>query len=511
MIIIHHNREHVVKVENLSTKSSIPFDEKNIQKLLVHIAKSHKDDLLIWKYDDENIVPNIQFAKEICHHNLVIASFSLSGDYVIPKEYGYSEMVSPFLNINRSVTYPSWLMSSDIGVISAKALLEFSDLLHYNLNFDEFLCYLAKLGMKKGLFCYSAPDLVIGTNKTPKRRTSYFKLFRFLKSTYSVKWLFVLLWNLFFYEKKLPLFSFLKSLFGKKVVAAIDLSRIEVQSSKKMPSFEYDVIIPTLKRAKYLKDVLLDFSKQEILPKNVIIVEQDEFAETELHYLKEESWDFNIIHKCIDQFGVCNARNVALNEIRSNWAFLADDDIRIKDDFITQVKKVVEQYGFDVVNLSCLQSFEESSFKEIIQWTTFGSGTTFLTSKSVKDIRFSMSHEFGYGEDEDFGLQVRHSGVDVTYAPIKILHLKAPIGGFRNKIQTEWKLDKPLPSPSPTVMMNYVFYKTSHQVRGYKTLVLLNKIMKSNPITFFKTVTNFNKHWKRSVYWANRLRKEHEI
>jgi GT2 family glycosyltransferase len=37
---------------------------------------------------------------------------------------------------------------------------------------------------------------------------------------------------------------------------------------------------------------------------------------------------------------------------------------------------------------------------------------------------------FGYGEDNDFGMKLRNQGHDVSYLPKpQILHLKAPMGG----------------------------------------------------------------------------------
>jgi GT2 family glycosyltransferase len=44
------------------------------------------------------------------------------------------------------------------------------------------------------------------------------------------------------------------------------------------------------------------------------------------------------------------------------------------------------------------------------------------------------------GEDTDFGLQLRNCGANIIYFPeIQILHLKAPIGGFRIKPVWRWQ------------------------------------------------------------------------
>ena len=69
-----------------------------------------------------------------------------------------------------------------------------------------------------------------------------------------------------------------------------------------------------------------------------------------------------IIHHYIHEFGACNARNIGLKEVKSNWLFFADDDISIKSDFIEKglselkllksnvgVFKVIEKRGIDTV------------------------------------------------------------------------------------------------------------------------------------------------------------------
>ncbi len=57
---------------------------------------------------------------------------------------------------------------------------------------------------------------------------------------------------------------------------------------------DIDVLIPTIGRKPFLYDVLKDLSKQTILPKNVIIIEQNPLAgsTSELDYLQDKNWPF---------------------------------------------------------------------------------------------------------------------------------------------------------------------------------------------------------------------------
>ena len=120
-----------------------------------------------------------------------------------------------------------------------------------------------------------------------------------------------------------------------------------------------------------------------------------------------------------------------------------------------------------------------------------------------------MGFEFGFGEDADFGMQLRNIGIDVLYFPNpEILHLKAPMGGFRTKPVLAWHSDAIQPKPSPTVMLFKILHITKQQICGYKTLLFFkyykNQTIK-NPILYF---LNYRKQWSRSVFWANELNRK---
>jgi GT2 family glycosyltransferase len=40
----------------------------------------------------------------------------------------------------------------------------------------------------------------------------------------------------------------------------------------------------------------------------------------------------------------------------------------------------------------------------------FGSGSSFVKSDYLKKVQFSSKYEFAYGEDFDFGMQLRNKG-----------------------------------------------------------------------------------------------------
>ena len=223
-------------------------------------------------------------------------------------------------------------------------------------------------------------------------------------------------------------------------------------------------------------------------------------------YLTTISWPFVMVHRFIHQTGACNARNIAIKELHSEWVFMADDDIRIPKDSIEKVIYFLETNKCKVVTLACLRDGDSVVQEHVSQWNSFGSGCSVVASEVVKSTWFNMSYEHGFGEDTDYGMQLRNKGYDVLYNPqIELQHLKAPIGGFRNPIKKPWETTEILPKPSPTVMLFRLKHTTKQQLQGYK-LVLFIKFYKKqkvkNPIAYIKKM---KKAWNSSVNWANKL------
>jgi GT2 family glycosyltransferase len=405
-------------------------------------------------------------------------------------------------------------MSSFVGVIHASVLNAVKDNIVCDVNFDYYLSSLAKLGMPLGLFCYSEPQLLKsykGAISSPE--ASSYTLFRFVKQHYKTRWTFLLLLNLMIYEKKFPVLSFLQCVgFKNRKLTVFSLDGIPVQSSRKVVGTgTVDVIIPTIGRKEYLYDVLKDFSKQTLLPQKIIIVEQnpEAFSKSDLDYIHSEKWPFHIEHFFIHQAGACNARNLALQQTDSEWVFLADDDNRFAPNLIEDIFEKIQKYGNEVITTSYPQKNELKKYTRETQWTTFGAGNSFVKRNLLNKIRFKMALEFGYGEDSDFGMQLRNQGSDVLYLPHpEILHLKAPIGGFRTKPVSQWHLDEIQPKPSPTVMLYLISHNTKQQILGYKTILFFKYYKHQNTRNPFKYFGYFNKQWRQSVYWANQLKRD---
>ena len=515
MVILYHNNNRIAKVFS-EQKQILPFNEKlTIAEGLVELAQQFPKSLLLWCHQDLKEQFNGAEIEHLFHHKKLLLSYNPSDTPFLDENIGYID-ASLFIQTNKQVPFSTWQMSSAVGGIQAEVLLALNHKIPLDANFDYFLCSLAKLLMPKGLLCYSEPRLLKRHSESRASKTSAYTLFRFVKQHYRTRWVFLLLLNLFLYERKFPFLPFLFSLFYKnRTKLNLNIDAIKVESKRKVADqATVDVIIPTIGRKDYLYAVLKDLKTQTRPPTNVIIVEQnpDGESESELNYLANEEWPFCIKHTFTHQAGACNARNIALSQIKSEWVFFADDDIRFGVDFIEKAFEKINDFGVGAVSFRCFQKGQKQIYKYIFQWGSFGSGCSFVLADSLKNCTFGMAYEFGYGEDGDFGMQLRHQGQDVLYLPEpEILHLKAPVGGFRTKPTLQWQKDDIQPKPSPTVMLYQLLHATPAQTNSYKTTLFFKYYRLQKIKNLVKYYIHFQKQWERSVFWANKLKQQNEV
>ncbi|NJB81747.1 glycosyltransferase family 2 protein [Wenyingzhuangia aestuarii] len=506
MVVVYHKNNQVTEVVTHNNKP-VSFNSKaSIANVLFKIAEQFPEKMIFWCHQSFKESLNLKDYDEYFHHHRMMLSYNPSSFNFLSNKIGYVER-SSFVNVNKGVRYPTWQMSSVVGVIHASILLKRVVKPHKDL--DYFLNSFAKLAMPKGLLCYSEPKLLkkVLSNNAPT--ASKYILYKFVRQHYKFIWLFLLFFNELIFDKKLSILPFISALFYKsKKQTKIDVSNIKVNAiGKQLKNRTIDVLIPTLGRKEHLYNVLLDLSKQTLLPNRIIIVEQnaEEGSVSELDYLKND-WPFKIDHTFIHQLGACNARNIALSRVTSDWVFFADDDVRFENDLLSKSFDYIQKFGISSLTMSCLQKGEVENNQIPFQWGGFGTNASLVESDYLKNCSFKPEHEFGYGEDTDFGMQLKNKGCDIIYLPyVKMLHLKAPIGGFRAKFSPMWQNDAIQPKPSPTVMAYNLKHLTPEQLKGYKTLLFIKFYKKQsikNPFLYIKTM---NLKWKQSVYWATKM------
>ena len=509
LIIIHESGRRVEEI--VLNNIVIPRFHKDLSREFWRLAGEFPDELLIWVDKRFKSQLNISEIEKIFRQNLIMVSFAVKEQF-FPPTIGYIDQL-PFVNPGNISLYPSWLMSVNVGGIKAGTALRFESLINKKNSFGYAINSIAKIGQQNSLFCYSHPFLI--SQKSDGHQHKYnattVELFSFVYQFYKTEWLPVLLFCYMKYENRFPLLSFLLAFFNKKLFN----TEVQLDSIKTAPVVNtveekesVDVIIPTLKRPAYVEQVLNDLKQQSLLPQKVIIIEQDpdEGAVSQLEEVLHQKWPFRIEHKFLKTSGACKARNLALQQVNSKWIFFADDDIRISRKTLEDAVSESNRLAIHALNMNCLQPKESTIFQKIKQWGAFGSGTSLVKSEYALQCTFNEVYEYGFGEDTDYGLQLRAVGADVIYHPdVQITHLKAERGGFRQKVQIPWEQDGLRPKPSPTMMLLVKTHYNRYMLKGYKVSLFLkfyNRQDIKNPIKYFKTM---EKKWNLSEQWAQEL------
>lgn len=513
MIVITfiHDFKRITKVLKNSIED-LSFDkEKNIQRLIFEFAQQYPDCQLVWVYEslfsliDYNwIVNNVE--------SQIFQFYNPSKIEFLTNKVGYIEP-SPFVKINKNVSFASWQASAFVGFISSQDYINFGKkFITSNFSFGYFLTIMSKIGNRNGLRTYSNPNLLLEKEVVKPQVGSTKELFYFTAQYYGFAKCFQLFLLFILHENKIPILLLLNIISVKRIIFDLN-TKVSNQEGYNVASREVtlDVLIPTIGRRKYLQDVLCDLKSQTIIPNRIIIVEQNPSQESksELDYLKNEIWPFEIVHHFIHQTGACNARNIALKDLKNDWVFFADDDIRLSSNFIENCLKTILNNSGKAFTLACFRYNEKPVFQNVMHWDTFGSGCSIVKREALKDLSFDLRFENGFGEDADFGMQLRNKGYDILYLPQpQILHLKAPVGGFRVKPILPWQEEIIKPKPSPTIMLFKLIYHTKEQIAGYKLNLFLKYYKQQsirNPFKYFKLM---QKQWVVSEEWAKKLKSQ---
>lgn len=512
IFIFHHNNTiECLKKDN----DSIEIQNTSIVKSLFNLAQRYPDEKIIWCHSDLINSLNLEFINDMEINVNSIHSYSTSTDFYLHRFLGYIDQNS-ILKINKKVFFPTWLMSSDVGMITCELVNSFSKFISKKdiddfKDFDFFLNSISFRTRMNGVFSYSNPKLLTNTTLKIDLQSDINILFKFVKKHYSFKWYFILFITILIFNKKFFLGSFFKNLFNKRYInVAKDFTEILIKNPKskeECSNVKVNLVIPTIGREKYLKDFLIDLKNQELLPTKVIIVEQNPIKNSlsNLDYLKSENWPFQIELIFINQPGACNARNLALKMVDhyADYIFFADDDIRINSSFLSDAILKMYNLNTKAVMFACLLPKQKNNFLIAHQTVMFGSGCSIISRELCENIFFDENYEFNFGEDYDYGMQLRNKGTDIVYIPFpEIIHLKAPIGGFRTKPILLWENEKIKPKPSPTILLNYLKYSTKEQIKGYKFVFLIKNWNLKDILTLFKSK---RKQWKVSEKWAIKL------
>ncbi|MBO6606970.1 glycosyltransferase family 2 protein [Psychroserpens sp.] len=239
------------------------------------------------------------------------------------------------------------------------------------------------------------------------------------------------------------------------------------------------VIIPTLNRYDYLKDVLRDFEQQDYGNFEIIVVDQSDDFNTSFY--ADFKLDIQLIRQ--EEKALWLARNTAIQSSKGELIALSEDDVRIPTDWISSHLKCLEVYGVDIsagVFYPEGQSIpkERSFFAVAYQFAT---GNAMLYKSVFERVGlFDRQFEKQRMGDGEFGLRVYLEGIKSISNPIaSCIDVKAGVGGLRE--MGSWDAFRPsnffAPRPIPSVLYFFRRYFGNYRAR----LALLRTV----PISIF--------------------------
>ena len=290
--------------------------------------------------------------------------------------------------------------------------------------------------------------------------------YRFIKKYFSTFWyVYVFIIRLLtFHNPVKEVYAFFKSLGVKRVVLSKssyqhkDWQTFDSELLQKAP--KVSVIIPTLNRYKYLKDVLEDLEKQEFKNFDVIVMDQSEPFEENFY----DAFDLDIKLQYQEEKALWLARNNAVKLSNSDYLLFFDDDSRVSKDWILNHLKCLDFFKADIssgISISVVGAKVPDNYTYFKYSSQLDTGNVLIKKEVFKTIGlFDRQYEKQRMGDGEFGLRsYLHSFVNISNPLAERLHLKVGTGGLRQMGSWDGFRPKKWFSPRPIPSVIYQFRK----------------------------------------------------
>jgi len=290
--------------------------------------------------------------------------------------------------------------------------------------------------------------------------------YRFLRKNFHKAWIYyVLLLRLITFQNPFKeIFGFVKSRNVKRVdYSKTILNDVNYESfeSKLVASKPFvSVIIPTLNRYDYLKDVLRDLENQSYNHFEVIVVDQtDDFQES--FYT---NWKLDLKFWFQPEKALWKARNEAIQSAKGDYILLYDDDSLVAKNWIYEHLKCLDFYQADLssgVSISTVGA-EIPKHYSYFRWSDQLDTGNVLLKKDIfyKIGFFDLQFEKQRMGDGEYGLRCYLNGYkNISNYKAKRIHLKVSQGGLRQMGSWDGWRPKKLFGPRPVPSVLYLSRK----------------------------------------------------
>ncbi len=290
--------------------------------------------------------------------------------------------------------------------------------------------------------------------------------YRFLRKNFHKAWLFyvLLLRLLTFHNPFKEIIGFFKARNVKRVDYSKNIlndNTYETFESQLIASNPFiSVVIPTLNRYEYLKDVLKDLENQTYKNFEVIIVDQTDDFKKEFY----EGWNLDLKFWFQSEKALWKARNEAIQSAKGDYVLLYDDDSLVEEDWIYQHLKCLDFYKADLssgVSISTVGA-EVPKHYSYFRWSDqLDTGNVLLKKEIFQQIGFfDLQFEKQRMGDGEYGLRCYLNGYkNISNYKAKRIHLKVSQGGLRQMGSWDGWRPKKLFGPRPVPSVLYLSRK----------------------------------------------------
>ncbi|MDN3725298.1 glycosyltransferase family A protein [Aequorivita sp. SDUM287046] len=219
------------------------------------------------------------------------------------------------------------------------------------------------------------------------------------------------------------------------------------------------IVIPTLNRYEYLKDILADFEKQTYTNFEILIIDQSQPFNEDF----SKSFNLNIRHIQQKEPALWLARNTAIEKSKGSIIALSEDDVRISPGWIENHLRCLDYFNAEI---SAGVFYPEGSSipperSFFCLASQFATGNAMLYKDVFRKIGlFDRQFEKQRMGDGEFGLRAYLHGLKSISNPFaSCIDVKAGTGGLRQMGSWDAFRPKKLFSPRPIPSVLYLYRK----------------------------------------------------
>ncbi|WP_310992269.1 glycosyltransferase family 2 protein [Aequorivita marina] len=235
------------------------------------------------------------------------------------------------------------------------------------------------------------------------------------------------------------------------------------------------VVIPTLNRYEYLKDVLKDLEEQDYKNFEVIVVDQS--APYREDFYKEFKLNIRLFYQ--EERALWLARNNAIKSSKGEYILLFDDDSRVESNWITNHLKALDFFKADIssgVSISVVGGKVPENYSFFRISSQLDTGNVLLKKEIFKKIGlFDRQFEKQRMGDGEFGLRAFINGFkNISNPDASRVHLKVGSGGLRE--MGSWDAFRPKSLFAPRPIPSVLYYFRKYYGRNRTILAILKTV-----------------------------------